>query len=135
MQQSLTSPLSPADVQTYFRSHLPSEELPGPYFETASQSLLHGIAAFFTGTGSRPSSTLENIMATISYPNIAQVLAMLGTDPECAKSVLHLKSALTRQAVLQVAAVPYFIQIVLGHVHPAQQAQERVHSFISAFAA
>lgn len=135
MNQSLTTTLSPDDAKSYFLAHFPTEELPGTYFEMVSQSLLHSIAAFFTGTNSRPSCTLENIMATVSYPNIRQVLTMLGTDPKCASCVRHLQAALDRQAVFQVLGVTTFIQVILGHVHPGQQAQERVHTFINAYAA
>lgn len=135
MNIPFTSSMSPAAVRAYFVSHFPAEELPGAFFELTSQSLLHSISAFYCGTDSRPSCTLENIIATVTYPNIDHVLRMLSTDTECGHWVLHLQAALARQAVLQVAAVISFIEIILGHIEPDQHAQERVHSFISAFAA
>lgn len=135
MNQLITTPLTPTKVRTYFLAQLPAEELPGIFFEVSSQSLLHSIAAYFSGADSRPSCTLENIVATVRYPHISHVLAMLSTDSECATWVHQLQTALARHAVLQVAAVTSFIDIILGHIRPDEQAQQRVHSFISAFAA
>jgi hypothetical protein len=135
MNIPITASLSPAAVRAYFMSRLPAEELPGTFFELSSQSLLHSISAFYSGTDTRPSCTLENVIATVRYPHITHVLHMLSTDPECSAWVLHLQAALARQAVLQVAGVVTFIDVILGHVRPEKEAQERIHSFISAFAA
>ena len=135
MNLSTTSPTTPALVRSYFLAHFPNEELPGIFFEVLSQSLLHSLAAFFSGGETRPSCTLENIVAAVRYPHIAHVLTMLSTDPASDTWILQLQTALARQAVLQVAAVTSFIDVILGHIQPEEQAQRRVHTFINAFAA
>jgi hypothetical protein len=135
MNALITNPITPAKVSSYFLAQLPKEELPGTFFDVASQSLLHSLAAFFSGTATRPSCTLENIVAAIRYPHIGHVLNMLSTDSECDVWVLHLQTALARHAVLQVAGVTSYIDIILGHIRPDERAQQRVHAFISAFAA
>lgn len=134
MALSITDSLSPAAVRNYFVSQFPAEELPGTFFELSSQSLLHSIAAFYSGSGTRPNCTLENVIATVRYPRINDVLRMLSTDVECGAWVLHLQNAMARQAVFQVAGVVTFIDVILAHVRPEQEAQNRIHTFIGAFA-
>lgn len=128
------APETPAAIRAYFLAHFPDEELPGPFLEVLSQCYLLGVAAYFTGHGQRPRCTLDNVMATVTYPHVGHVLRMLQTEPGCAGWVLHLQDTLARHAVNQVRAVMAFIEVVLPHVQPAPATMHLVHGHIRAFA-
>lgn len=127
-----STPSTPAGIRAYFLALFPADELPGAFLEVASQSLLHGIASYYAaGLANRPDCTLQNVVATLSYPNIEHVINMVASDPTSALWIAHLREALSQQAIYQVQATLAFATHVLEHVQPSSLTILHIHSFIS----